>query len=67
MSKLKAVAYARFSSDRQRVESIDAQLRAIHKFPCVFAFKHSLLTYSSLCLLLFSITKTFTKFTSKEA
>ena len=32
MSKLKAVAYARFSSDRQRVESIDAQLRAIHKF-----------------------------------
>ncbi len=32
MNKLKAVTCARFSSDRQRVESIDAQLRAIHKF-----------------------------------
>lgn len=28
----KAVAYARFSSDNQRDESIDAQLRAIHKY-----------------------------------
>ena len=29
---LKAVAYARFSSDNQRTESIDAQLRAIRKY-----------------------------------
>ncbi len=29
---IKAVAYARYSSDNQRDESIDAQLRAIHKF-----------------------------------
>lgn len=28
----KAVAYARFSSDHQREESIDAQLRAIHEY-----------------------------------
>ena len=28
----KAVAYARFSSDNQRDESIDAQLRAIRKY-----------------------------------
>ena len=31
-SPLKAVAYARFSSDMQRGESIDAQLRAIRKY-----------------------------------
>lgn len=30
--KIRAVAYARFSSDNQRDESIDAQLRAIHKY-----------------------------------
>ena len=30
--KLRAVAYARFSSDMQRSESIDAQLRAINKY-----------------------------------
>lgn len=29
---IRAAAYARFSSDNQRDESIDAQLRAIHKF-----------------------------------
>jgi len=29
---LRAVAYARFSSDMQRGESIDAQLRAIQKY-----------------------------------
>ena len=29
---LKAVAYARFSSDLQREESIDAQIRAIKQF-----------------------------------
>ncbi len=29
---IKAVAYARFSSENQRDESIEAQLRAIHKF-----------------------------------
>lgn len=28
----KAVAYARFSSENQRDESIDAQMRAINKF-----------------------------------
>lgn len=32
MAKLKAVAYARYSSDNQREESIDAQLRAIRKY-----------------------------------
>ena len=30
--KMKVVAYARFSSDNQRDESIDAQLRVIHKY-----------------------------------
>lgn len=30
--KIIAVAYARYSSDNQREESIDAQLRAIHKY-----------------------------------
>lgn len=29
---IRAAAYARYSSDNQRDESIDAQLRAIHKF-----------------------------------
>lgn len=29
---IKAVAYARYSSNYQREESIDAQLRAIHSF-----------------------------------
>ena len=29
---IRAAAYARFSSDNQRDESIDAQLRAIYKF-----------------------------------
>lgn len=29
---MKAVAYARFSTDRQREESITAQLRAIHEY-----------------------------------
>ena len=29
---VRAVAYARFSSDNQRDESIDAQLRAIHDY-----------------------------------
>ena len=29
---IKGVAYARFSSENQRDESIDAQLRAIHKY-----------------------------------
>ena len=29
---IKAAAYARFSSDNQRDESIDAQLRAIRKY-----------------------------------
>ena len=29
---MKVVAYARFSSDNQRDESIDAQLRAIHEY-----------------------------------
>lgn len=29
---LRAVVYARFSSDNQRSESIDAQLRAVKKF-----------------------------------
>lgn len=32
MPKIKAVAYARYSSDNQREESIDAQLRAIRKY-----------------------------------
>ena len=32
MVKIKAVAYARFSSDNQRDESIDAQLRAIEEY-----------------------------------
>lgn len=32
MGKLKAVVYARYSSDNQREESIDAQLRAIRKY-----------------------------------
>lgn len=32
MQNLKVVAYARFSSDNQRAESIDAQLRAIREY-----------------------------------
>lgn len=32
MKKMNVVAYARFSSDNQRIESIDAQLRAIKEF-----------------------------------
>ena len=32
MEVLKAVVYARFSSDNQRDESIDAQLRAIEEY-----------------------------------
>ena len=32
MDRIKAVAYARFSSDNQRDESIDAQLRAINEY-----------------------------------
>ena len=32
MVKIKAVVYARFSSDNQRDESIDAQLRAIEEY-----------------------------------
>lgn len=32
IEKIKAVAYARYSSDRQREESIEAQLRAIRTY-----------------------------------
>ncbi len=32
MTAKKAVVYARFSSDNQRDESIDAQLRAINEY-----------------------------------